>query len=106
MAIMFPLLPFYTEHLGGTPSEVGLLVATFAVCQLVGGPLLGRMSDHVGRKPLLVVSQVGTLIGLFILAWANSLWMVFFSRMNDGFTAGNISLAQAYIADVTRPEER
>ena len=106
MAIMFPLLPFYTEHLGGTPAQVGLLVSTFAVCQLIGGPLLGRMSDRLGRKPLLLVSQAGTLLGFVLLAWANSLWMVFLSRVIDGFTAGNISLAQAYITDVTKPEER
>jgi DHA1 family tetracycline resistance protein-like MFS transporter len=106
MAIMFPLLPFYTEHLGGTPAQIGLLISTFAVCQLIGGPLLGRMSDTMGRKPLLLLSQLGTLIGFAILAWAGSLWMVFLSRIIDGFTAGNISLAQAYITDVTRPEER
>lgn len=106
MAIIFPLLPFYAEHLGASPTQVGFLVAAFAVCQLIGGPLLGRMSDHMGRKPLLIVSQFGTLIGFFILAYAGSLWLVFLSRIIDGFTAGNISLAQAYIADVTKPEER
>jgi MFS family permease len=106
MAIIFPLLPFYAEHLGATPAEVGLLVSTFAVCQLFGGPMLGRLSDHVGRKPLLVLSQLGTLIGFGMLAWAGSLWLVFLSRAIDGFTAGNISLAQAYIADITKPEQR
>lgn len=106
MAIMFPLLPFYTEFLGGTPGQIGLLISTFAVCQLIGGPLLGRLSDRMGRKPLLLLSQVGTLIGFVFLAWATSLWMVFLSRIIDGFTAGNISLAQAYITDITKPEER
>lgn len=106
MTIILPLLPFYAEHLGATPVQVGLLVSIFAVCQLVGGPLLGRISDHTGRKPLLLLSQAGTLLGFLILGWANSLWLVFLSRIIDGFTAGNISLAQAYIADVTRPEER
>jgi multidrug resistance protein len=106
MAIIFPLLPFYAEHMGASPTQVGFLVATFAVCQLFGGPMLGRMSDHVGRKPLLILSQVGTLFGFGILAWAGNLWMIFISRAIDGFTAGNISLAQAYIADVTKPEQR
>jgi MFS family permease len=64
------------------------------------------MSDHRGRKPLLIVSQLGTLIGFLILAFAGSLWMVFLSRIIDGLTAGNLSLAQAYIADVTTPENR
>ena len=106
MAIIFPLLPFYAERLGATPTEVGLLVSTFAVCQLVGGPMLGRLSDVTGRKPLLIVSQVGTLIGFAILAYGRTLPLIFLSRVIDGFTAGNISLAQAYIADVTKPEER
>jgi MFS family permease len=106
MTIMFPLLPFYAEHLGAGPLGAGLLISVYAVCQLFGGPLLGRLSDHTGRKPLLVVSQIGTLFGLTLLAFTNTLWVVFLSRVIDGLTAGNISLAQAYIADVTKPEER
>ncbi len=106
MTIILPLLPFYAEHLGASPLQVGLLISTFALCQLFGGPIIGSISDQVGRKPLLILSQAGTLIGFFILAWAGSLWLVFLSRIIDGFTAGNLSLAQAYIADITRPEER
>ena len=106
MTIILPLLPFYAEQLGASATTVGLLVSTFAICQLVGGPILGRLSDQFGRRPLLLVSQAGTLIGFIILAYANNLWLLFISRVIDGFTAGNISLAQAYIADVTKPEER
>ena len=106
LTIILPLLPFYAEHFGATPTAVGLLVSTYAFCQLIGGPLLGRMSDYTGRKPLLLVSQAGTFIGFLILAYANALWVVFLSRVIDGITAGNLSLAQAYIADVTKPEER
>jgi multidrug resistance protein len=106
MTLIMPLLPFYAEHLGATPTEVGLIISTFALCQLFGGPLLGRASDRIGRKPLLIVSQVGTFIGFVILAYANSLWLVYLSRIIDGFTAGNLSIAQAYIADITKPEER
>jgi len=104
--IILPLLPFYAEHLGATPTVVGMLVSAFAVCQFVAGPLLGRISDRVGRRPVLIVSQIGTLIGFLILANAHVLWLVFLSRIIDGLTAGNLSLAQAYIADVTRPSER
>ncbi len=68
--------------------------------------MLGRMSDRVGRRPLLLVSQAGTFVGFLILAYANALWLVFLSRAIDGLTAGNLSLAQAYISDVTKPEER
>lgn len=106
MTIILPLLPFYAEHLGASPTQVGMIVSIYAVCQLIGGPLLGRMSDATGRKPLLLLSQAGTLLGFIILAYADRLSLVFLSRIIDGFTAGNISLAQAYIADVTKPEER
>ncbi len=104
--IILPLLPFYAEHLGASPTVVGMLVSAFAVCQFVAGPLLGRLSDRVGRRPVLIVSQIGTLIGFLILANAHVLWVVFLSRIIDGLTAGNLSLAQAYIADVTKPSER
>ena len=103
---MLPLLPFYAERLGATPAAVGALIATYALCQLVAGPALGSLSDHVGRRPVLLVSQIGTFIGLLILAWAPSLWVVFLSRAIDGLTAGNLSIAQAYISDVSKPEER
>ncbi|MGA2595492.1 MAG: MFS transporter [Bryobacteraceae bacterium] len=106
LTLILPLLPFYAEKLGASPTVVGLLVSTYALCQLVAGPMLGRMSDHVGRRPLLLVSQAGTFIGFLILAYANQLWLVFLSRAIDGLTAGNLSLAQAYISDVTKPEER
>ena len=106
LTIILPLLPFYAEKLGASPTAVGLLVSTYAFCQLIAGPLLGRMSDTAGRRPLLLVSQVGTLIGFLILGYANTLWVVFLSRIIDGLTAGNLSLAQAYISDVTKPEER
>ena len=104
--LVIPLLAIYAEHLGATPFEATLLVSIFAVCQLVSGPLLGRISDRVGRKPMLVVSQIGTFIGLLVMGGANSLWMLYVARVIDGATAGNLSLAQAYIADNTAPENR
>ncbi len=103
---MIPLLPFYAEKLGASPFEVGWLIGVYAVCQLISGPLLGRLSDHMGRKPLLIVSQCGTLIGFIITAFAPNLWILFLARAIDGSTAGNLSLAQAYISDVTKPEDR
>lgn len=106
LTIILPLLPFYAEKLGASPFVVGLLVSTYALCQLIAGPMLGRLSDHMGRKPLLLVSQLGTFIGFLILAYAHVLWVVFLSRIIDGATAGNLSLAQAYISDVTKPEDR
>jgi DHA1 family tetracycline resistance protein-like MFS transporter len=106
LTIILPLLPFYAEHYGASPAVVGLLVSLYAFCQLIAGPMLGRLSDHMGRRPLLLVSQIGTFIGFLILAYANALWLIFLSRAIDGITAGNLSLAQAYISDVTEPENR
>jgi MFS family permease len=106
LTIILPLLPFYADSLGATPIVVGLLTASFAVCQLISGPILGRLSDRVGRKRVLLVSQMGTCIGFLVLGSAHTLWMLFLGRIIDGLTAGNLSIAQAYISDVTKPEER
>src|SRR5499426_4856350 len=106
LTIILPLLPFYAESMGATPRIVGLLVSAYAICQLIAGPPLGHLSDRVGRRPVLLVSQVGTCIGFLILAYARSLWLVFLARIIDGLTAGNLTVAQAYIADVTTAENR
>jgi DHA1 family tetracycline resistance protein-like MFS transporter len=106
LTIMLPLLPFYAEHFGASPSVVGLLVSVYAVCQLIAGPILGQISDRAGRKPVLTVSQMGTFVGFLVLAYAPSLTFVFLGRIIDGLTAGNLSIAQAYIADVTAPRDR
>lgn len=106
LTIILPLLPFYAESLGATPTIVGFLVSAYALCQLLAGPFLGHVSDRIGRKPVLLVSQTGTLIGFLILAAARSLWVVFLARIIDGLTAGNLSVAQACISDVTKPENR
>lgn len=106
LTIIIPLLSIYSEHFGATPLEATLLVSVYALCQLVSAPLLGKASDRFGRKPLLIASQVGTFLGFLLLARATSLWMVYLSRVIDGATAGNISLAQAYISDNTEAKDR
>jgi DHA1 family tetracycline resistance protein-like MFS transporter len=106
LTLVIPLLPFFAEKYGASPSVVGLLVSAYAACQLISGPFLGSLSDRFGRRPVLIISQIGTFIGFIILARANALWMIFLSRLIDGSTAGNLSVAQAYIADVTKPEDR
>ncbi len=106
MTLILPLLPFYAERYGASPLVVGCIVTTYAVCQLFAGPVLGRLSDRYGRRPLLIVSQIGTFIGFCILGVARSLPLIFLSRFIDGITAGNLTLAQAYISDVTEPENR
>ncbi len=106
LTIILPLFPFYAEKYGASPAVVGSLVSVYALFQFLAGPVLGRLSDRHGRKPVLFISQLGTFIGFLILAFANSLWMLFLGRIIDGITAGNITVAQAYISDVTAPENR
>jgi MFS family permease len=104
--LVFPLLAIYAESLHATPLQAALLVSVFAACQLVSGPLLGAASDRVGRKPMLLISQVGTFLGFLLMARADSLWLLYLARVIDGATAGNLSIAQAYISDHTTPQQR
>lgn len=106
LTIVIPLLAIYAESFGASPTVASLLIPTFAACQLLAGPVLGRLSDRHGRRPILIVSQLGTLVGFVMLAEAQSLWMVFAGRALDGLTAGNLAVAQAYISDHTPPERR
>jgi MFS family permease len=106
LTLVYPLLPFYAEHFGASPLVVGILSASYAACQLVSGPILGSLSDRYGRKPVLLASQLGTLLGFSVLGGAQALWMLFLGRIIDGLTAGNLTIAQAYIGDVTKPENR
>ncbi len=85
---------------------MGALVSTYAFCQLISGPILGQLSDRHGRRPLLIVSQAGTLAGFVLLALARQVWLLFIARAVDGATAGNLTIAQAYISDVTKPKDR
>lgn len=104
--MILPLLPFYAEHFGATPAQVGALTSVFALGSLLAGPVLGRWSDRYGRRRVLLLSQAGTLTGLLIVAGAPSLSWVFAGRIVAGLTAGNLAVAQATIADVTEPSRR
>lgn len=106
MTIILPLLPFYSQSLGASPFVIGMIVSSYGLCQFVSGPILGEASDRIGRKKILIISQIGTCIGFLLLAMSNSLLLVFLARIIDGITAGNISVAQAYISDVTEPKDR
>ena len=104
--IIIPLLPFYAETFGASPLVVGLLFAVFSLCQLVAAPILGDLSDRYGRRPILIVSLIGTVVSFVMLALAQSLTMLFIARIVDGLSGGNISTARAYVADVTEPKDR
>ncbi|HEX8111591.1 MAG TPA: MFS transporter, partial [Kofleriaceae bacterium] len=104
--IVYPLLPFYAEKFGASPLVATTLVSVYALCSLFSTPVIGRLSDQFGRRRLLLISQAGTCAGFLVLGFASALWMVFLGRILDGVTAGNLSTAQAYISDHTKPENR
>lgn len=106
LGIVIPLLPYLAESTGATELQTGLLVAAYPLSQLFGAPLLGRLSDRYGRKPVLLASVFGTAVGFVILALAGTLPVLFLGRIIDGLTGGNINVAQAYITDVTDRKER
>lgn len=122
--LILPLLPYYAETFGATPLLIGLLVASFAAACLVGAPLMGRLSDRYGRRIILLLSVAGTFVGYILLGFAAPIGtflahavgsqevnafifgILFLSRMIDGATGGNITVAQAYITDVTDDKNR
>ena len=104
-AIVLPLLPFAAEREGAPPIIIGAVFATYSLCQLFAAPVLGTISDRVGRKPVLVLSQAGSAAGFLLLAVSGSLLPMFLSRVVDGATAGNISTAYAVVLDRFRREE-
>lgn len=105
-SLILPLLPYFAQTFGADAFVTGLLVASYAVAQLIGAPLLGRLSDRMGRRPVLLISIAGTFIGFLLLGFAGALWVLFVSRLVDGLTGGNLSVAQAYITDVTDDKNR
>jgi MFS transporter, DHA1 family, tetracycline resistance protein len=104
--LILPLLPYYAETFGASDTTIGLLVASYAAAQLIGAPILGRLSDRYGRKPILLLSLFGTLVSLLMLGFGKTLLILFLARIFDGLTGGNISVAQAYITDVTDEKSR
>ncbi len=101
-----PILPLYAERFGTSEFVIGLLLSAYGGMQFIFAPVLGRLSDRVGRRPVLLVSLIGTAIGLAIMGLAPTLAWLFVGRIIDGITCGNVSTAQAYIADVTPPDRR
>jgi DHA1 family tetracycline resistance protein-like MFS transporter len=113
--IVIPVLPLYAERFGATPLQIGLLVGVYSFCSFLFAPVMGRLSDRFGRRPVLIVSVIGTAAGFYLMGAAptlavkfgiGALWLLFTARIIDGISGGNISTAQAYIADITAPEDR
>jgi MFS transporter, DHA1 family, tetracycline resistance protein len=105
-SLILPLLPYYAETFNASKFVTGLLIAVYALMQLIGAPLLGRLSDRYGRRPILLISVFGTFVGFLLFGFATTLWMLFAARILDGLTGGNLSVAQAYISDVTDAKNR
>lgn len=105
--IIIPVLPFLAEKVGGSPTELGLLMAVYSLMQLLFAPMWGRISDRIGRKPVMVIGIAGLAISFFISAMADSLWALFVARIVGGIlSSANMPTAMAYVADITTPEER
>ncbi len=106
MSIIFPVAPYIVQKYSGDALMVTMLTVIYAGAQFFAAPALGKISDRLGRRPVLLVSVFGSAIGYFIFGVGGALWVLFLSRLIDGITGGNISTASAYIIDVSKPEER
>jgi MFS transporter, DHA1 family, tetracycline resistance protein len=104
--LVIPLLPFYAERFAASPQEVTALMAVFSLMSMLTAPIWGRLSDRVGRRPVLMISMAAAALAYLWLGFADALWMVFAARALAGACAGNIAAANAYVADVTPPEGR
>jgi MFS family permease len=105
-SLILPFLPYLAGDLGASPTMVGLVIASFALCQFISSPIIGKLSDRYGRKPLLLVSQFSTFLGFIILGMADSLFLVFLSRIVDGLFGSNMTLSRAYLGDIFRNEDK
>jgi MFS transporter, DHA1 family, tetracycline resistance protein len=104
--IVLPILPFYAQRFGAAGLGYGAVIGVFSLMQFVATALLGKLSDRIGRRPVLLATMVVNAVGYALFAFAGSYWVLFLSRVVSGFAGGNISAAQAYIADITTPAER
>jgi DHA1 family tetracycline resistance protein-like MFS transporter len=104
--IVAPILGRYADRFGANGFQVGLLFASFSLAQMVFSPVLGRWSDRVGRKPVIVISLIGTAIGSFITGAAGALWVLYVGRLIDGASGASVSVAQSAISDLGAPKQR
>jgi len=105
-SIVLPLIPFLGLSLGLTPIQIGLIASVFSFCQLFASPITGKLSDHFGRKPLLILSQISTLAGFIFLGFSTTAILLIAARLIDGLLGSNMTVSQAYISDITEPKHR
>ena len=105
-SMVLPLIPFLGLELGLTPSQIGLIISVFSICQLFASPITGKLSDYFGRKPLFILSQISTLIGFIFLGFAITAILLVAARVIDGLLGSNMTVSQAYISDITQPKHR
>lgn len=105
-SLILPFIPYYAEQFGATPLVIGFIIASFSIFQFISAPIIGKLSDHYGRKNLLIISQLATFAGFTILGFANSLFMIFLSRIIDGLFGSNATLTRAYATDITKGRNR
>ena len=104
--IIIPLLPFYAETYGASPQKVTMLMVTFSFFQFIAAPIWGYLSDKYGRRLIIWITLMGSIIAYILLAYSQTLYGLFFARAFAGFMAGNISAAFAYVADITTKKNR
>ncbi len=104
--LVLPVLPFYALNFGATPTQVGWILAAFSIAQLVSAPLWGRVSDRYGRRPALLIGLSAAAVAYVVFGFANSLLLLFLSRLVQGAGGGTTGVAQAYVADTVRPADR
>jgi len=106
VGLIIPVAPYYATAFGAGALEVGLLFTMYSAAQFLATPVLGGLSDRYGRRSILLLSLVGEVVGYLMMGLADSLAALYLARIVTGATAGNIGAAQAYLADITRPEDR
>nr|WP_275940700.1 MFS transporter [Neobacillus terrae] len=105
--IIIPVLPFYAEKIGASPTQLGLLMAVYSLMQLIFAPMWGRVSDRIGRKPVMMIGIAGLSLSFFMMGMANHLWMLFAARIIGGLlSSANMPTTMAYVADITTEENR
>ncbi|PTY76658.1 tetracycline resistance MFS efflux pump [Heyndrickxia sporothermodurans] len=105
--IIIPVIPFYAEKIGANPTELGLLMGVYSLMQLISAPIWGRISDRIGRKPVMMIGIFGLAVSFFLMALSSQLWMLFVARIIGGLlSSANMPTTMAYVADITSEEDR